>query len=387
MFFQECSINFTSSLFTSSYSISSLTSDSIFWLSKASFTVVTFILPLSITFSRFSILLIKASLLSSNIGWAIFIIVTSATTLGFEAVFILSWVVDNIFSILIKSLLFIVSACDFNCSMVSSGKEIISSKSVDTLHIIRFLKWSIKSFIKFLISFPHTINSFKILSDSFVSWFIIYCAKSNNCSTFTVPNNSTTSLYSILLSPKEIHWSNMLRASLRAPCEFLAIKLRAFSSTSIFSSTHIFFILDVMSFTVTLLKSNLWHLDKIVAGILCGSVVANIKITYEGGSSNVFNRALNAPCDNIWTSSIIYTLYLALVGEYLTFSLSSLISSTLLLEAASISTTSIILSCNISLHTSHSLQGSCSILSKQFTALANIFAVDVLPVPLVPENK
>ena len=83
----------------------------------------------------------------------------------------------------------------------------------------------------------------------------------------------------------------------------------------------------------------------------------------------------------------MYTLYLALVGEYLTLSLSSLISSTLLLDAASISTTSITLSFNMSLHTSHSLQGSWFILFSQFTALANILAVDVLPVPLVPENK
>ena len=35
--------------------------------------------------------------------------------------------------------------------------------------------------------------------------------------------------------------------------------------------------------------------SQIVAGILCGSVVANINITYDGGSSKVFNRALNAP--------------------------------------------------------------------------------------------
>ena len=77
---------------------------------------------------------------------------------------------------------------------VSSGSDIISSKSDDTLHTIKFLKWSIKSFIKFLISFPHTMNSFKILSDSLVFWSIIYLAKSNNCSMLTVPNNSTTSL-------------------------------------------------------------------------------------------------------------------------------------------------------------------------------------------------
>ena len=39
--------------------------------------------------------------------------------------------------------------------------------------------------------------------------------------------------------------------------------------------------------------------DKIVIGILCASVVARIKITYDGGSSNVFNSALNAPMESI----------------------------------------------------------------------------------------
>ena len=112
-----------------------------------------------------------------------------------------------------------------------------------------------------------------------------------------------------------------------------------------------------------------------------------MKITYDGGSSSVFKSALNAPCDNIWTSSIIYTLYLALAGEYFTFSLNSLISSTLLFDAASISTTSIVLSSKISLQFSHSLQGSSLCKLVQFTALENIFAVDVFPVPLVPQNK
>jgi hypothetical protein len=41
----------------------------------------------------------------------------------------------------------------------------------------------------------------------------------------------------------------------------------------------------------------------------------------------------------------------------------------------------------IFLHISHSLQGSPSFKSVQFTAFAKIFAVDVFPVPLVPENK
>jgi len=84
---------------------------------------------------------------------------------------------------------------------------------------------------------------------------------------------------------------------------------------------------------------------------------------------------------------MIYTLYLDLAGEYFTFSLNSLISSTLLFEAASISTTSIVLSSKISLQLSHSLQGSSLCKLVQFTALENILAVDVLPVPLVPQNK
>ena len=39
------------------------------------------------------------------------------------------------------------------------------------------------------------------------------------------------------------------------------------------------------------------------------SVVANINITWAGGSSNVFNKALKAEVDNIWTSSMMYILY------------------------------------------------------------------------------
>ena len=39
-------------------------------------------------------------------------------------------------------------------------------------------------------------------------------------------------------------------------------------------------------------------LDKIVGRILCGSVVARMKMTCEGGSSIVLSKALNAPVDN-----------------------------------------------------------------------------------------
>ena len=123
-----------------------------------------------------------------------------------------------------------------------------------------------------------------------------------------------------------------------------------------------------------LLKSNLWHLERIVAGNFWGSVVAKINLTCSGGSSNVFKSALKAPVDNICTSSIIYTLYLARVGRKLTSSLIPLISSTLLLDAASISTTSVRDPDSIALHISHSLHGSPSCGFKQLSALARIFA-------------
>ena len=61
--------------------------------------------------------------------------------------------------------------------------------------------------------------------------------------------------------------------------------------------------------TVILLKSYVWHLDSMVGRILCFSVVARMNIAYAGGSYSVFRNALNAACDSICTSSIMYTLY------------------------------------------------------------------------------
>src|SRR3712207_1987796 len=124
-----------------------------------------------------------------------------------------------------------------------------------------------------------------------------------------------------------------------------------------------------------------------VIGNFCGSVVASINITFSGGSSNVFRKAFTAPWVNIWASSIIYTLYLPSCGGYLTSSISSLISSTLLCDAASISDTSIESPALIFLHISHSLHGSPSWGFKQLTAFENIFAVEVFPVPLVPQKR
>ena len=44
---------------------------------------------------------------------------------------------------------------------------------------------------------------------------------------------------------------------------------------------------------------------------LCSLVVAKMKITWAGGSSSVLGRALNAPLESMWTSSMTNTLYLA----------------------------------------------------------------------------
>ena len=63
------------------------------------------------------------------------------------------------------------------------------------------------------------------------------------------------------------------------------------------------------------------------------------------------------------------------------------ISSTLLFDAASISTTSVNEPDKIALQISHSLQGSPSFGFRQLIALANIFALEVLPVPRPPLKR
>ncbi len=52
-------------------------------------------------------------------------------------------------------------------------------------------------------------------------------------------------------------------------------------------------------------KSNRWHRPTIVAGILCGSVVARTNRTPAGGSSNTFSSASNASRERRWASSMM----------------------------------------------------------------------------------
>ena len=124
-----------------------------------------------------------------------------------------------------------------------------------------------------------------------------------------------------------------------------------------------------------------------VSGIFCGSVVANMKIIWSGGSSSVFRRALNAEVESIWTSSMIYILCLSLAGRYLAFSRSVRIASTPVCEAPSISWTSIEAPSVISIQDGHLLQG-CSVgPSLQLSAFASILAMEVFPTPLSPINR
>jgi len=80
-------------------------------------------------------------------------------------------------------------------------------------------------------------------------------------------------------------------------------------------------------------------------------------------------------------------LYLVFVGENLAFSIISLILSTQVKLAASISTISINFSSKKSVHTSHFKQGFHFFGDMQLTAFANILAVEVFHVPLGPQNK
>ena len=123
----------------------------------------------------------------------------------------------------------------------------------------------------------------------------------------TVPVIFSTSCELISLSLPEIAdiWSSRERASRRAPSDLEAIRRRASSVALMPDLPHTSLNLPVMRSSGILLKSYLWQREIIVAGILSDSVVAKRKITCFGGSSIVLRRALNAPFESMWTSSII----------------------------------------------------------------------------------
>ena len=175
--------------------------------------------------------------------------------------------------------------------------------------------------------------------------------------------------------------------SLTDPSDAFAIRVKASDDIFPFSISKIFLRLFTNSFTETLCRSNLWHLEIIVTGIFFTSVVAKINFRWGGGSSSVFNSPLNACLLSICTSSKIIILYLAEVGLYFEESINSLTSSIPVFEAASISITSRCLELVIPSQDSQLQFSSLRKFLLQFNALAIKRAVVVFPTPRMPVNK
>src|SRR5215467_5650009 len=130
-------------------------------------------------------------------------------------------------------------------------------------------------------------------------------------------------------------------------------------------------------------KSYRWQRDRIVGSTFSGSVVAKMNFTCSGGSSSVLSSALNAALESMCTSSMMYTLNRARAGRYEALAIRSRTLSTPVLDAASISITSMSSPRAMALHDSHFPQGVVVGLSyfSQLRHLARMRAVEVLPVP------
>jgi hypothetical protein len=122
-----------------------------------------------------------------------------------------------------------------------------------------------------------------------------------------------------------------------------------------------------------------------VGGILSGSVVAKTKRTWGGGSSRVFRKALKALLESMWASSRMKTFLGAVRGARRILSLSSRTSSTELLLAASISTTSGWAPFCTAWQWGQTPQG--RFCPWHPTAMARRRAVVVLPTPRGPEKR
>ncbi len=105
-------------------------------------------------------------------------------------------------------------------------------------------------------------------------------------------------------------------------------------------------------------RSKRWQRDSTVTGTLRISVVAKTNLTCGGGSSSVFSSALKALRDSMCTSSMMKTLVRACSGRKRVASMISRTSSTPVLLAASISTTSGWRSARMAMQLSHTPQGS-----------------------------
>ena len=194
-----------------------------------------------------------------------------------------------------------------------------------------------------------------------------------------------TASVSISLSPE--HWSSSDSASRMPPSARPAISSAALRSSLRFSHCATCSRWSAISCASRRLKLCRWQRESIVAGTLLSSVVARMNTRCSGGSSRIFSSALNAAVDSMCTSSMIYTRFLTETGENTASSRSWRTLSTPLLDAASISTTSMMLPSSMPRQAGHLPQGLPSTGCSQLSALASIFAQVVLPVPRVPMNR
>jgi hypothetical protein len=133
-------------------------------------------------------------------------------------------------------------------------------------------------------------------------------------------------------------------------------------------------------------NSKCWVRLRMVGSTFCGSVVASTNTTWAGGSSSVFNSALDAGVESMWTSSTMYTFQRPGVPNAARETRSRM-ASTPLLEAASSSCTSSDVPCCTCTQESQTPHGSPFLRFVQLRALARMRAVDVLPVPRGPLNR
>jgi hypothetical protein len=124
-----------------------------------------------------------------------------------------------------------------------------------------------------------------------------------------------------------------------------------------------------------------------VGRTFCGSVVARMNTTWDGGSSRDFSRALAAPVLSMWTSSRITTLRLPEVPSGIRSMSSRMLATPLFDAASSSSSQSTIRPWSTASQFGQTPQGSPAFGFSQLRTLARIRAVDVLPVPRGPLNR
>jgi hypothetical protein len=103
--------------------------------------------------------------------------------------------------------------------------------------------------------------------------------------------------------PKAMTWSRRVWASRIDPSASRAMANRLRSEISKLSDFAMRFSRSTISEVAMRRRSYRWQRDTTVKGSFSGFVVAKTNRLRGGGSSRVFNRALNAWLESMWTSS------------------------------------------------------------------------------------